>query len=182
MNAEVLALLDKLKSARTAAAEGGAWCDSASALVDDAFAETMEEWYELNVEFPQYWAHCYYLSNPDGFKALFRASLVHFFSDHDTDDEVSERLVKVGANVRAQRAAHRAFGKEHGRGRGKFAGALLWRSVDLLDDADVMAVPRAVDVLLVCIARKHGERIPEATARLNDYWRGQTTVDQWAGR
>lgn len=174
--------LNTLYASVKAVRDNGAWCASAGQLVETLNVASLEEWYALDLfkTHPEYWLHVYYVANPTGAKALFRASLTNYFASQD--NEASQRLYALGnTGVLSDNAtvghAHDVQGDPL-----RSYYILLWRTCDFLQDVAPLSVTWAGELLLSCLVKRLLTPKSTIAETLIAYWRSQTTVAQWSGQ
>jgi hypothetical protein len=153
--------------------------------MDGPAAGSFQEWFGLDLfqAHPAYWLHVYYFANQTGAKALFRKTLVEFFVDRGTD--ARDRLFSLGLT------GELLDNEEVGTANEKFTSSeelkkafyyiLLKRSCAFLRDATPLAVTWAVEALQVCRAKDLGVSSKKSSAILIEFWRSQTSVQEWSG-
>ncbi len=176
--AELLARLKQLH------AEGPSkfWCNHGVHLVQHPPGTgSLEEWFERNRRFPQYWLHVYYLANSKGAKRLFLATLAEVFMDKATP--ARERLYRLG--VTGELEDHEEVGRGKDTGLPSTERALyilLWRTCVFLRDQYTLAPCWATEVLIMAMTLETEATSRDAELSIGEYWRSRTTVDEWSGR
>lgn len=153
--------------------EGERWCGHGTKLIDRPTGDgTMEDWYEQNRRFPQYWLHVMYLANPKAAKRLFADTLAEVFAD--PQNEAQQRLFDLAKTL--DPGDSEALAEKRPEDPEWW---LLYRACTFMRDAYTLCPVWATEVLISVLATDGSDR--RAAIALGKRWRAVTTVAQWAG-